>query len=109
MMTDAFSTGVREGARENQRDRRDRLSNGINREWMGLREVTQYANVSNRTLRLWIHSPVDPLPAVKVSGKHLVRRSELDAWLGRYRVRALPAVELDRIVRDVLRRTAHGR
>lgn len=108
-MTDAVSTAVREGARENQRDRRERLSNGINREWMGLSEVTQYANVSNRTLRIWIHAPVDPLPAVKVSGKHLVRRSELDAWLGRHRVRALPGVELDRIVKEVLRRTAHGR
>jgi len=108
-MTDAVSTGVREGARENLRDRRERLFNGIDREWMGLRELTQYANVSNRTLRLWIHAPADPLPAVKVSGKHLVRRSELDAWLGRHRVRALPGAELDRIVREVLSRTAHGR
>jgi hypothetical protein len=39
----------------------------------------------------------------------LVRRSELDAWLGIHRVRALPGVELDRIVRDVLRGTAQGR
>ncbi len=108
-MTDAINTGVHEGAREHQRDRREHLSSGVNREWMGLRELTQYANISNRTLRLWIHAPVDPLPAVKVSGKHLVRRSELDAWLGRHRVRPMPGVELDRIVREVLRRAAHGR
>jgi len=77
-------------------------------EWMGLRQVAEYASVSNRTLRQWIHAPIDPLPAVKVCGKYLVRRSELDAWLGRHRVRPLPGVELDRIVRDVLRGTAHG-
>lgn len=107
-MTDTVNTGAGESARQDQLVRRAPVSRGIDREWMGLRELTQYANVSNRTLRLWIHAPVDPLPAVKVSGKHLVRRSDLDAWLGKHRVRAVPGVELDRIVREVLRGSTHG-
>jgi excisionase family DNA binding protein len=81
----------------------------IGTEWFGLRQVTQYANISERTVRAWIHSPTDPLPAVRVAGKILVRRSELDAWLGRHRVKSLETVDLDGIVRDVLRGVVHGR
>ncbi len=81
----------------------------IGTEWMGLRQVTQYANISDRTVRAWIHSPVDPLPAVRVAGKILVRRSEFDLWLGRHRVKPLETVNLDAIVRDTLRGLAHGR
>lgn len=47
-------------------------------EWLGLRQVTKCADVSERTVKTWIHSPLDPLPAVRVGGKILVRRSELD-------------------------------
>ena len=79
------------------------------REWMGLRQLRDYASVSERTLRSWIHSPVDPLPAVRVGGKILVRRSELDLWLERHRVKALGGVDLDGMVREVLQGLAHGR
>jgi excisionase family DNA binding protein len=78
-------------------------------EWLGLRHVTQYASVSERTLRAWIHSPVDPLPAVRVSGKILVRRSELDAWLQRHRVQRLESLDLDGLVKGVLQGLADGR
>ena len=81
----------------------------IGTEWLGLREVTQYAAVSERTVRAWIHASVDALPAVRVGGKLLVRRSELDAWLARHRVRPLAAFDLDSIVRDALQAVAHGR
>jgi excisionase family DNA binding protein len=84
-------------------------SSGINLEWMGLSQVTKYANVSKRTLRAWIHSPVDPLPAVRVGGKHFVRRSELDAWLGKHRVNSGRRIDFDRIIEDVVRTTTHGR
>jgi len=50
-------------------------------EWLGLRELTQYAALSERTLRARIHSPVDPLPAVRMGGKILVNRRAFDAWL----------------------------
>ena len=80
----------------------------IGTEWMSLRQVTQYASVCERTIRCWIHSPVDPLPAVRVAGKILVRRSELDMWLGRHRVKPLQSVDLDGILKDVLG-VSHGR
>ena len=48
---------------------------------MDLRDLTQYAAVSERTLRAWIHSANDPLPASRVSGKILVNRLAFDAWL----------------------------
>jgi hypothetical protein len=51
------------------------------REWFDLRALQQYACVSERTLREWIHRSVDPLPAVRVGAKILVRRSVFDSWL----------------------------
>ena len=86
-------------------DGRDKMAT----EWMGLRQLTQYANLSERTLRAWIHAPVDPLPAVRVAGKILVRRSELDAWLARHRVKPLETLDLDGIVREALQGITHGR
>ncbi len=71
-------------------------------EWMDLRRLTEYAAVSERTLRAWVHSPVDPLPAVRVGGKILVRKSDFDAFLERHPVKPLDAVDVDGIVREVL-------
>jgi excisionase family DNA binding protein len=81
----------------------------IDLEWLGARQVTEYANVSRRTLRAWIHQPVDPLPAVRVAGKILVRRSALDAWLERHRVKAVASLDLNGIVKEVLGKLANGR
>ena len=68
------------------------------REWLGLRQLTEYADISERTLRSWMHRSNDPLPAVQVSGKILVRRSEFDAWLDRHRIRVMESVDIDEIV-----------
>lgn len=92
--TDAVSKHSLEEAPSGSRRR-------IEREWLGLRELTQYANVSERTLRGWIYSPVDPLPASKVLGKVLVRKSDFDAVLERHRIRTVE-IDIDAIVRDVL-------
>ena len=81
----------------------------INREWLGLRDLTYYAHVSERTIRSWIRSPINPLPAVKVSGKVLVRKSDFDAFLQRFRIRPLEEIDIDSIVRDVLKGEADGR
>lgn len=78
-------------------------------EWLCLREVTRYVNVSERTLRAWIHAPVDALPAFRVGGRMLVRRTELNAWLARRRVQKLGSVDVDAIVKDVLQGFRHGR
>jgi excisionase family DNA binding protein len=73
-------------------------------EWLGLRELTQYAAVSERTLRSWIQLPCDPLPAVRAGGKILVRRAQFDAWLERRRIEPLPEVDVNAIVRDLVTR-----
>jgi excisionase family DNA binding protein len=56
-------------------------------EWMDLRRLTAYAAVSERTLREWIHRPENPLPAVRVGMKLLVRKSTLDRWLEAHQVK----------------------
>lgn len=77
----------------------------IETEWLGLRQLTQYADISERTVRGWIRSQIDPLPAVQVRGKILVRRSDFDLWLTKHPVQTLMGLDLDEIVRKVL----HGR
>ena len=73
-------------------------------EWLGLRELTEYAAVSERTLRGWIHLPSDALPAVRVGGKILIQRSQFDSWLGKHRIEPLPSVDVDAIVRELVER-----
>ena len=82
---------------------------GIITEWLSLRQVSKYANVSERTLRTWIHAPADALPAVQVRGKILVRRVELDEWLSKHRVKRFESIDIDDIVKDVLQGLAGGR
>jgi len=79
------------------------------REWLGLRELSNYADICERTLRSWIYSPVDPLPAVKVSGRVLVRKTDFDAYLERYRVRPVEKLDIEAIVRDVFKGGVNGR
>lgn len=50
-------------------------------EWLDLKALRGYACVSERTLRDWIHRSVDPLPAVRVGTKLLIRRRVFDRWL----------------------------
>ena len=75
----------------------------VDREWFGIRELTQYAAVSERTLREWIHRESDALPAVRVDGKILVRRPQFDSWLERHRIKQMKRVDVDAIVNDLLR------
>ena len=60
------------------------LHNGL--EWLDLKALTRYASISERTMRQWIHLAANPLPAVQVGTKILVRRSEFDRWLQNHRV-----------------------
>ena len=75
---------------------------GLDREWLGLRELASYASVSERTLRSWLHRPVDSLPAVQVGGKILVRRSQFDAWLEQHPVHKIRPVDVDGIVEELV-------
>ena len=75
------------------------------REWFGLRELTEYADVSERTLRGWMRRSVDPLPAVRVGGKILVCRSQFDAWLELHRIQPISSVDVDSIVEELVGNT----
>jgi hypothetical protein len=79
-------------------------SASISTQWLGLRQVTQYASVCERTIRSWIHLGTDPLPAVQVRGKILIERVELDTWLQRHRIRPSVRVDVNAIVSSVLGR-----
>ena len=70
-------------------------------EWMGLQQVQQYASISERTVREWIHRPMNPLPAVRVGTKILIKRSELDAWLMAHSLRA-PNVDVEAVVTGII-------
>ncbi len=74
----------------------------IQPEWLSLRGLAEYAQVCERTLRSWIHSPVDALPAVRVGGKILIRRQEFNVWLERHKITPLATDDVDAIVREVV-------
>jgi hypothetical protein len=53
-----------------------------------------------RKLRDLLADPAHPLPHYRPAGKILVKRSDFDTWMARYRL-AGPA-DVDRIVGDIL-------
>ena len=69
------------------------------REWLDLEALAQYACVSERTLRHWLHRATNPLPGVRVGTKILVRRSTFDQWLENHR---LKLVDVGCIVDEML-------
>ena len=68
-------------------------------EWLDLKALQQYACVSERTLRQWIHRPTNPLPAARVGTKLLIRRSTFDTWLENHR---LKCADVACIVEDIV-------
>jgi hypothetical protein len=77
----------------------------IDREWFSLRELTEYASLSERTLREWLHRSTDALPAVQVDGKILVRKSQFDNWLECHRIQPGAPVDVGSIVNSLLKET----
>ena len=72
-------------------------------EWMDLKALQQYACVSERTLREWIHRTLNPLPAARVGTKILVRRSTFDHWLENHRVKSVDVgCIVDKLVAGVM-------
>jgi len=68
-------------------------------EWLDLRNLRQYACVSERTLREWIHRSTNPLPAARVGAKILVRKSIFDGWVESHRMKT---VDIGSIVEDLI-------
>jgi excisionase family DNA binding protein len=71
-------------------------------EWLDLQGLTQYATVCERTLRAWIHSPVNPLPAVRVGKKFLIRRRDFDEWLEGHRFESPNSLAFDAMVDEIV-------
>jgi hypothetical protein len=72
-------------------------------EWMDLKTLSLYAAVSDRTLREWIHLPVNPLPAKQVDrGKLLVKRSQFDSWLETHQHQPLNSINVDQITDEIV-------
>ncbi len=78
-------------------------------EWLGLRRLSEYADVSERTLRGWIHLGVNPLPAFRIGGKILVGRQEFDSWLRRHRIIPAESVDVNAIVKEIVEGAANER
>ncbi len=72
----------------------------LEREWLDVRALTQYASVSVRTIREWVHRPTNPLPAAQVGTKLLISRSAFDAWLAAHKIVTSQSVKT--IVNDVM-------
>lgn len=68
-------------------------------EWLDLKALQQYACVSERTLRQWVHRSDNPLPAARVGAKILVRKTVFDGWLESHQVKA---VDIGSIVDDLI-------
>jgi hypothetical protein len=71
--------------------------------YFDLRDLAQYSSISVRTLRDYLDDATDPLPSYCVKKKILVKKSEFDAWITKYRVchKSL-AVVVDDVLADVL-------
>ena len=72
-------------------------------EWLDLKALTHYACFSERTLRELIHRQIDPLPAVRVGSKILVRKSTFDQWLESHRAKTADVSSIvDELVAGVM-------
>jgi excisionase family DNA binding protein len=67
--------------------------------FLSLKALADYSGLSVRTLRTYLHAAAGPLPCYRVGRKILVRRSEYDVWVTRYRQVGSP--DLDRIAEAV--------
>ena len=70
--------------------------------YLSLKALAGYSGISVRTLRGYLDlSPDEALPCYRLpgGGKILVRRSEFDTWLARFRTRGRP--NLARAIREL--------
>ena len=76
---------------------------GSGPEWMDLRSTQTYADVSERTLRDWIHRPLNPLPASQVEhGKILIKRSKFDQWLDAQPILSIDSIDINKMADEII-------
>lgn len=70
-------------------------------EYINLRTLSKRLNVAPRTLRSWISDPDLKLPVYKVKGLLLFRWSEIEQWLGSYKIKTIDIdVTVDELLSD---------
>ncbi len=69
--------------------------------YLPLKDLARYAGLSVRTLRSHLADRAAPLPCYRVGGKVLVRRSEYDSWVRRFRVAGSDSLRA--VIDDVLK------
>jgi hypothetical protein len=68
--------------------------------FLSLKALAAYSGLGVRKLRDYLTDPVHPLPCYRIGGKIVVRRSEFDSWIARYR--QVGRGDVDRLVADAL-------
>lgn len=53
--------------------------------YLDLKRLAQYSSFSVRTLRDYLTRTDDPIPCFRIGRKIIVKRSEFDAWMEKYR------------------------
>jgi hypothetical protein len=69
--------------------------------YLPLKALSQYSGLGVRTLRGYLQHAASPLPHFRIGGKILVKRSEYDAWVARFRASTSSAV--DALVAETLK------
>ena len=54
--------------------------------FLSLKALAAYSGLGVRTLRAYLSDITHPLPCYRVGGKILIRRSEFDGWISKYRL-----------------------
>lgn len=68
-------------------------------DYLDLKQLSALTSLSPRTLRAKVHDPVDPLPAFRVGGKLLFKRSEAIEYIESHRIKP---TDVQGAVEDIL-------
>jgi excisionase family DNA binding protein len=66
-------------------------------------QVSTYSGISRRNLDRFMRRPLQPLPFYRVGRNVLIRRSEFDAWMRRFRHDEDQTVRLNNEIDDLLK------
>ena len=70
---------------------------------MDLRTLQEYADASDRTIRDWIHLPMNPLPASQVAGGKIhVKRARFDIWFESHPYQAIDTIDVDGVANEII-------
>ncbi len=70
-----------------------------NEEYLDLKSLASRTCLSVRTLRDYLKDQFQPLPYYRLAGKNLVKWSEFERWISRYKV--AENIDVDQIIKDV--------